>query len=81
MHRPTRPIVLRTHRPWAARLLDGLMDRWRALNGRSALHELDHRTLADLGLDRSELSSVAAEASLRAERTRQRIALLGCRHA
>lgn len=38
------------------------------------LRELDDRTLRDLGFDRSELTSIAAEASGRAERTRSRLA-------
>lgn len=39
---------------------------------RDALHELDDRTLHDLGFDRSEIASVAAEATDAAERTRIR---------
>ena len=38
-----------------------------------ALHKLDARTLRDLGLDRSELVSVAAEVSGDAELTRARL--------
>lgn len=37
------------------------------------LHELDARTLRDLGLTRSELASVVAEADGNADRTRRRI--------
>ena len=39
----------------------------------STLHELDDRTLADIGLARSEIGSVEAEAQGRAPRTRRRI--------
>ena len=40
-----------------------------------ALHKLDARTLRDLGFDRSELVSVAAEVSGDAEVTRARLML------
>ena len=46
--------------------------RWQANAIRDALHELDDRTLHDLGFDRSEIASVAAEATDAAERTRIR---------
>ena len=39
-----------------------------------SLHALDARTLRDIGLDRSEISSVEHEARRRAERSRVRIA-------
>lgn len=39
----------------------------------SSLHELDDRTLADIGLARSEIGSVEAEAQGLAPRTRRRI--------
>jgi hypothetical protein len=84
------PIVLPTHRPWITRLLDGVIDRWlawrdgrrrRAQHRHDRLHALDARMLSDLGLDRSELSSVDAEARHEAALTRRRIAVLADRHA
>jgi uncharacterized protein YjiS (DUF1127 family) len=68
--------VLGTPRPWVARLLDAIVDRWRDRQRRTALHDLDRRTLADIGIDASEISSIAAEAGLRARRTRLRIVAL-----
>ena len=41
-----------------------------------ALRELDDRTLHDLGFDRSEITSVAAEVSGRAEPARMRALLM-----
>jgi uncharacterized protein YjiS (DUF1127 family) len=45
----------------------------------NALHQLDDRTLRDLGFDRSEIRSVAAEVTGEAERTRVRA--LGISHS
>lgn len=80
------PMILSTHRPWAARLLDGVIDQWNAWRDRSKriagsspirLEDLDARTLSDLGLDHSEVSSVLAEARAEAELTRLRIGIFG----
>lgn len=90
MEIPKPPIILRTHRSWTARLVDGLIDgwrTWRSLRQRRStrptihLRELDAGTLADLGVDRCELLSVIAEARLEAELTRLRIAVLALHHA
>jgi uncharacterized protein YjiS (DUF1127 family) len=40
---------------------------------RDALHELDDRTLQDLGLNRNEIASIAAEATGQTECTRIRV--------
>ena len=47
--------------------------RWqRGFATDAALAQVDDRTLRDLGLDRSEIGSIAAEVEGRAERTRIR---------
>ena len=55
--------------------------RWRRVRDTRAtyyaLRELDDRTLRDLGFDRSELTSIAAEASGQAGRTRVRLTPCG----
>ena len=57
-------------------LVGRLVDRWkrhqRAAATYRALHALDSRTLRDLGFDRSEISSLAAEVAGRADFTRLR---------
>lgn len=65
--------VLSTHRPWFIRLMDTIVDGWRHRPRHAALHGLDPRTLSDIGIDASEISSIAAEASSRAPLTRLRI--------
>lgn len=46
-------------------------EQWREARATyESLHHLDDRALRDLGIDRLEISSVAAEASGEAERTR-----------
>lgn len=69
--------VLSTHRPWFIRLVDAIVDRWRDRQRDAALYGLDPRTLADIAIDASEVSSIAAEASTRACLTRRRIAAHG----
>lgn len=56
----------------ASRALARYRQRQRARATYDALRELDDRALRDLGLDRSELRSVAAEVTGEAERTRVR---------
>jgi uncharacterized protein YjiS (DUF1127 family) len=66
-------IFAATARAVAAMLRDayaGYVRRREAKAVRLALGELDDRTLRDLGLDRSEIGSVAAEVAGGAERTR-----------
>lgn len=65
--------VLSTHRPWFIRLVDAIVERRRARRRHAALRDLDARTLADIGVDASEVSSIAAEAASQACLTRLRI--------
>jgi uncharacterized protein YjiS (DUF1127 family) len=62
---------------WVAALAHGAYSRYRsyrdAVATYDALRELDDRTLHDLGFERSELLSVAAEMTGDAERTRLRV--------
>lgn len=52
---------------------------WKLLQRRrtASLHELDARTLADIGVDASEISSIDAESQGRSRVTRLRIAAHG----
>lgn len=59
-------------RALASGLRAALAQRW-VRAAPSTLHELDDRTLADIGLARSEIGSVEAEAQGQAPRTRRRI--------
>lgn len=77
------PLPLPTPRHWTSRLTDSLIDAWRAWCDRprpTRLRDLDARTLADLGLDASELSSVRAEADGQAVTTRLRITSRSLHH-
>ena len=44
-----------------------------AAAAREALHQLDDRTLHDLGIDRSEIASIAAESAGEAEQSRAQV--------
>lgn len=69
--------TIATRRPWYRRLIDVALDHLLA-HGRPAtpLQGLDARTLADIGIDASEIASIEAESrSPRASITRRRIAL------
>ena len=49
--------ALRTFR----HVTEAIVRRWRRATTESALNELDARTLRDIGIDRTEISSMAAE--------------------
>ena len=66
-----RPIPTRRH--WLRRAADALHEYLAERAAYRALHALDRRTLADIGLDASEISSVAAESTAHASLTRLRI--------
>jgi len=70
-----RPIP--TYRSWPQRLLDGVLAAMRERARRDTLRGLDRRTLADIGIDASEVSSIEAESAARATLTRLRIAAVG----
>lgn len=61
-----------------ATLLAALIDGWNRLQRRhhDPLHELDDRALADIGVDRSEIGSIAAESRRAQAPTRLRIVAL-----
>lgn len=65
---------IHTHRPWYRRVTEDLLTAWRCRRTLQTLRGLDARTLADIGVDASELSSVGAEAVGCAALTRLRIA-------
>lgn len=67
------PTIIPTHRPWTQRLADWLADIRARRRASMALRELDRRTLSDIGVDASELSSIQAESQARARLTRLRI--------
>jgi hypothetical protein len=69
--------AIATHRPWYRRLIERALDRL-LTHGRKAapLHGLDARTLADIGVDASEIASIETESrGPRLGITRRRIAL------
>lgn len=70
-----RPIP--TYRSWPYRLLDSLRARWQERARQRVLRGLDRRTLADIGIDPSEVSSIEAESKARAALTRLRIVSVG----
>ena len=65
--------TLTTHRPWYRRLVQNTLDHWRQQRTLQALRELDSRTLADIGIDASELSSIDSEVRGLGDVTRRRI--------
>ncbi len=72
---PLMPTIA-THRAWHRRLADLARERLAALRRRSSmpLAALDARTLADIGVRRSEIASIDAEArGPRSAVTRRRI--------
>jgi uncharacterized protein YjiS (DUF1127 family) len=70
--------TLATHRPWYRRLWDELQARRQQRRTLQALRELDSRTLADIGIHASELSSIEAEAWGHGVITRRRIVTGPC---
>jgi uncharacterized protein YjiS (DUF1127 family) len=65
--------TLSTHRSWFSRFVADLRLHWQQRRTLQALRELDSRTLADIGIDASELSSIEAEAWGHGVITRRRI--------
>ena len=65
--------TLNTHRPWYRRVVEDALAQWHRQRTMQSLRELDSRTLADIGIDASELSSIAAEAFGHGVVTRRRV--------
>lgn len=65
--------VLNTYRPWYRRVFDDAITHWRRQRTVQSLRELDSRTLADIGVDVSDLSSIGAEAFGHGVITRRRV--------
>ena len=65
--------TLNTYRPWYRRIVEDALAQWRQQRAMQALRELDSRTLADIGIDASELSSIGAEAFGHGVITRRRV--------
>ncbi len=70
--------IIPTYRPLHHRLMDRLREQFAATA--SSLRDLDARALADIGVNASEIASIDAESSMRAQITRRRIAV-GLHHA
>jgi hypothetical protein len=71
--------VIAIRSPWYRRAIDHLLDRLLAVPrpGAAPLRGIDPRTLADIGVDASEIDSIEAEARGAANRiTRRRIVAL-----
>jgi uncharacterized protein YjiS (DUF1127 family) len=62
-----------TQRSWFSGLVERFQAARLARQTRDALRELDARTLADIGIDASEITSIEAESLARAKLTRIRI--------
>ncbi|MBL8350781.1 MAG: hypothetical protein JNL87_10735 [Burkholderiaceae bacterium] len=76
--------VIRLSRPWPWRLIDRLrdtrFDRFAAaLRRTDGWRGVDAHTLRDLGVDASEIGSIAAEAAGAAPGTRRRVTIGGQR--
>ena len=72
---PTLEAVIAAAVALARQIRVQLQQRRRDHATRDALRRLDDHVLRDLGFDRSEISSVAAEIASRADRTRMRTRL------
>jgi uncharacterized protein YjiS (DUF1127 family) len=69
----TMQTVFRRHRSCFARWVDAVADRWREHRRYGKLRDLDARSLSDIGIDASEIPSIAAESAGRSPLTRRRI--------
>lgn len=73
--------MLTTFRSFASQLLAALRAHGERRRVIATLRELDAHTLADIGIDPSEISSIEAEWAGRSKLTRRRIASSQLRHA
>ena len=64
----------------AARLARPLREALERRHARATLRGLDRRTLADIGIDPSEIDSIEAESTSRAGLTRLRVVALAPHH-
>jgi len=72
-HRPAAGALRKAASQYLRRLIEPIRRHWQCWRTRTALAQLDSRTLRDIGLYRCEIGSVAAEVHGACPRTRRGI--------